>query len=464
LKKLIFQVYWLCLCVTGIAQNIGGNWQGVVYQVSGGPSTYYPASMELTQTAQVITGISIIKMPDGSPSYARSGISGSLNSLLFYYQHTGILDQIAPPARYYWCPNGYANLVFDPITQTLKGPSNSPGCAGPGSVELWRLAVLSDTIFCKGEPVNIEVSGKDVQWYTDNALTSRVATGNRFSPKISATTTYYVTQTHYNTQSPAIAIRITIRQPVVTSLDKTICAGQSVDGYTQSGTYTDTLRSTAGCDSIRRLKLFVNQPRVDEISRSICPGETYEGYATAGRHVDTLTDVSGCRSVRIINLALLSLPRPVLPEALSLCVGDTVRLIPGSFNNYTWNTGSVEAAIVAATPGRYRVTVTNACGSASAETNVTFGDCNVALPTAFSPNGDGLNDVFKPRKLVSATSFNFEIFNRWGQRVFKSTSPSLGWDGRVNGQIQQPGIYVWKLEFTRQNRADSKRGVVMLTN
>ncbi|MEY3399377.1 MAG: hypothetical protein RL220_1971 [Bacteroidota bacterium] len=68
------------------------------------------------------------------------------------------------------------------------------------------------------------------------------------------------------------------------------------------------------------------------------------------------------------------------------------------------------------------------------------------IPNTFTPNGDGSNDVFCP---VSSKIEHFEmdIFNRWGDRIFHSTSASHGWDGSFNSQLAEQGAYVWAITY-----------------
>ena len=71
---------------------------------------------------------------------------------------------------------------------------------------------------------------------------------------------------------------------------------------------------------------------------------------------------------------------------------------------------------------------------------------DIFIPTAFTPNDDGLNDVIKPI-LVGVKKLNyFTIYNRWGQVVFTSSTADKGWDGKVNGNRQDPSSYVFMAE------------------
>lgn len=71
------------------------------------------------------------------------------------------------------------------------------------------------------------------------------------------------------------------------------------------------------------------------------------------------------------------------------------------------------------------------------------GDQKLFMPTAFTPNGDGKNDVFRPTFIGPSASYEFSIYNRWGQLVFRSKVPGVGWDGTVNGIPQKGDIYVF---------------------
>lgn len=73
------------------------------------------------------------------------------------------------------------------------------------------------------------------------------------------------------------------------------------------------------------------------------------------------------------------------------------------------------------------------------------------LPTAFTPNGDGLNDIIKPYLVAMKSLKRFSIYNRWGNLVFSTGRAGEGWDGRRNGVAQDAGTYVWVLEFMDNN-------------
>lgn len=79
---------------------------------------------------------------------------------------------------------------------------------------------------------------------------------------------------------------------------------------------------------------------------------------------------------------------------------------------------------------------------------------NILLPKAFTPNNDGLNERYGiSNTFIVEELQRFEIFNRWGMKIFETFNKNEMWDGRYNGQPQPPGTYVYKLEYTCQGNS-----------
>jgi gliding motility-associated-like protein len=105
---------------------------------------------------------------------------------------------------------------------------------------------------------------------------------------------------------------------------------------------------------------------------------------------------------------------------------------------------------------RYTVTDKHGCQSTAARPVTIYTSCYLAVPTAFTPNGDGRNDFLAPMNAVKAVDLEFRVFNRWGQLLYASSNWKQGWDGRYKGQLQPSATYVWMLRFT--NRDTGKKG------
>jgi gliding motility-associated-like protein len=75
-------------------------------------------------------------------------------------------------------------------------------------------------------------------------------------------------------------------------------------------------------------------------------------------------------------------------------------------------------------------------------------NCYIAVPSAFTPNNDGLNDYLYPLNAYKAVNLTFKIFNRYGQLVFETSDWTNKWDGTFKGQPANAGTYVWLLQYT----------------
>ncbi|MBS1621309.1 MAG: gliding motility-associated C-terminal domain-containing protein [Bacteroidetes bacterium] len=91
-------------------------------------------------------------------------------------------------------------------------------------------------------------------------------------------------------------------------------------------------------------------------------------------------------------------------------------------------------------------------------------NCLIAVPSAFTPNSDGLNDFFWPHNAIKADNLEFKVFNRWGQMVFNTTNWQQKWDGTIKGVQQPSGVYVWFLSYTNRDTGKKvfQKGTVML--
>jgi gliding motility-associated-like protein len=86
---------------------------------------------------------------------------------------------------------------------------------------------------------------------------------------------------------------------------------------------------------------------------------------------------------------------------------------------------------------------------------VLLQEVNVYIPNAFTPNGDGRNDVF----LIYGwgfKNFSLKIYDRWGEKLFETTNPNVGWDGTYRGKALNPGVYVYHadIEFIDKSKPD----------
>lgn len=119
-------------------------------------------------------------------------------------------------------------------------------------------------------------------------------------------------------------------------------------------------------------------------------------------------------------------------------------------------------------PGTYSIslTVTNeisGCASTDSSSTISVSDAALEFPNAFTPNGDGVNDVFLPA-FRSLKSYELTIYNRWGRRIFTSSDPTSGWDGTENGKKAAAGTYFFiaKAEGYQRGVSFYRKGSITL--
>ena len=112
----------------------------------------------------------------------------------------------------------------------------------------------------------------------------------------------------------------------------------------------------------------------------------------------------------------------------------------------------------------YILTVANDAGCLSVDTMVVYVIGGVYFPSAFSPNGDGLNDDFGllPRDAVGVRLLDFSVYNRWGERVFVGYKLSDRWNGTYRGQNCDMGVYYYQCTYSIGNRSYYLKGDVSL--
>jgi len=132
--------------------------------------------------------------------------------------------------------------------------------------------------------------------------------------------------------------------------------------------------------------------------------------------------------------------------------------------------GTTSQKITANATGTYSVTVTDQYGCSGSD-SVYMKPCpaEFMVPTAFTPNHDGLNDIF--RIVWNAdempVSFQMQIYNRWGSLIFDTNNIANGWDGNFNNEPCLSGVYMYVISFRKPSGNTPKldktlRGIVTL--
>jgi gliding motility-associated-like protein len=247
---------------------------------------------------------------------------------------------------------------------------------------------------------------------------------------------------------------------------------------TQSGTYSVTITYGTNGDCVDTDEITVVYDNLilnlgDD--KNLCPNETTLLDATqsipnvtyswnngsntptliaseSGNYIVTVNSTTGCeaRDTIQINIAPL-LPAINLGDDQTLCLGESIVLTaptPPSNSSFTWQDGSSTPTYTPTESGIYSLQMTSACDTVRDEVAITFRQLPliedpIIMPNAFSPNNDDVNDIFRPLLIGVSGDYEFSIYDRWGQKLFHTTDPTVAWDGTLNGILKEVGVYAW---------------------
>lgn len=197
------------------------------------------------------------------------------------------------------------------------------------------------------------------------------------------------------------------------------------------------------------------------------PGSTITVTAP-GLYWLAVTDLNGCHGSDTTLIPSIEQPPSAFLNAdTAICRYSSISLQANtSFTRYRWNTGSVSPSIQVKVPAIYWLEATSANTCKGRDSIViTLNDCleGLYVPTAFTPNNNGSNDVFTPLLFGDMQSYSFQVYNRWGQVVFQTTERGVGWDGNYRGKNQDTNIFVWKCTYQLNGgKVENRKGTVLL--
>jgi len=196
----------------------------------------------------------------------------------------------------------------------------------------------------------------------------------------------------------------------------------------------------------------------------------------AGSYTISLSLTGNCQPADTQNIIIYPSPSDhIIASKTNVCSGDTVLLHPlADSANYTYRwaslTGTISDTNTALTfvrpesSGNIYMHIYNQYGCMGADSvyiNATP-CCNLYVPNAFTPNGDGVNDLFRTHSIRTFESYQCIIMNRWGQEVFSSKDQDAGWDGFFNGVKQDVDVYFYYIKYSCNSKEYTKKGDMTL--
>lgn len=261
-----------------------------------------------------------------------------------------------------------------------------------------------------------------------------------------------------------------------------ICSGDSVflagSFQNSSGQYTDSLSTTLGCDSLIITNLVVNNPFNDSTTISICQGDSVflDGsfQHNSGIFTDSLQSVAGCDSVVTTNLVVNSYPSIIASNDTTIEACGSVQLNATGGVSYLWSPSTGLSCTSCQNPvaspiitTSYVVSgTTNGCSNKDTVIIFVEGSSPLIIPNVFTPNHDGINDGFNFSG-GCLNAVNKKIFNRWGQLLFESTQIAEEWNGRTTSGEEVPEgtyFYIFTISLIEDGNETTKvfKGTVTL--
>lgn len=458
--------------LTAIASQPGGNFSwspgggsSASITVSPNLSTTYTVSYSLPQSVcPAVTDTATVWVTP-QPTISASGTticSGLTATISANVSETG--------GSYNWSPGGFStpSITVSPATTTTYTVSYI--------LSTCPAAVDSATIKVTSAPV-LSVSSTDAICSGPDG-TATVSVNGGTGPFTYA----------WSTVPVSISNTITGQTPGIYVVTVTDFANCTVIANDTIGDSVITLNLTA---NISQISCFGYNNGLISISVANCNACTYawsnENYSVVdsnlmpGTYSVVATDAYGCSATASYTI---NMPPPatlsILPADTTVDEYAAVNLISqfgpypdSSVHSYLWtpslglNCAVCPSPTFSAPSGTYNyslvVTYNQGCIVTDTVTVIVYNDHFIYVPNAFTPNGDGRNDVLQVFTHNQIRYIDMQIFDRWGELVFESQDIDRGWDGRYRGVMEEPGIFVYMLKITfDDNYSITNKGSITL--
>ena len=187
-----------------------------------------------------------------------------------------------------------------------------------------------------------------------------------------------------------------------------------------------------------------------------------------GSYSITVTQTN-CVATDTIQVRFIQPPKLDLGPDKELCGAQMVTIKPNfAEGKFSWQDQFAQNERTVGTSGVFRASVSNDCATVTDSIQIDYGACDCILyaPNSFTPNGDGMNDVFLAYGCGDMRITSLLIFNRWGEVVFKTTTHPFQWDGQYRGESCETGEYAWRIQYElrrgRTVKFDQKQGSLNL--
>ncbi len=333
-----------------------------------------------------------------------------------------MLDAGISADSYLWSTGETTKAIKATSSGTYHISATINGCVASDTIKVTFLplpifSLGNDTTLCEGQTMLLHANVENVKYLWHDGFLSPYAT-------VTKPGTYWAKADNGRCSfTDTIHVKYNSYPEVELGEDTLLCPGQTLllDVTVDGASYYWNDSSTAG---------------IKEITS---PGKYW--VVIANGH---------CTSSDTIRVFYKNEPVINLGKDTTLCGKGSWQLDAGNPDaDFIWNTGQKTRTITVTKPGKYWVEASY-CGIKAADT-IALGFINyqpedLYMPTAFSPNDDKLNDTLRAVGIDVIDDFEWRIYNRWGQLIFRTNDMKASWDGKLNGGVPAPeGLYHWKL-------------------
>lgn len=337
--------------------------------------------------------------------------------------------------------------TVNPTTTTwYKVRLNDNGCINNDSVQVRvvnfvTLTAMNDTTICRTDSVQLTAVTDGLRFiWTPGATISNPNILNPFAKPIAVVTPYQIEARIGSCRAVDDVVITTVPYPG---------ANAGVDPIICYNTSAQLNASIVGSSFVWSPISYLNNPTI--LNPISSPPRTTQ-------YILSVFDTQGCPKPGRDTVTVTVLPRvrAFAGRDTTVVVNQPLQFTGTGGVSYVWSpsTGLSNTTIfnpigrysASIDSVKYKLVVRDAAGCAdSAFVTVKVFKTNpyVFVPTAFTPNGDGLNEDVRPIAVGISRINYFSVYNRWGQLVFTTTINGKGWDGRINGVLQNSGVFVW---------------------
>ncbi len=430
------------------------------------PGLYYPQLIVTTQSGCSDTAVSpapvkIVASPQANIANTANGcapLSVNFNGQLIVPDTSNII--------WNWdFGNGNVSNLQDPPAQlyTVAGTYtakliaiNSSGCKDTVTkiIDAFLVPVINaglDTLVCRGKSTTLNATGAASYTWTPSAGLSCTSCANPVATPDSLTH-YMVKGTTAQGCSNTDSISVNVKQPfsMLNSMGDTLCKGSSLRLFA-SGAFSYVWSPSSG------------------LSNTTSPTPLASPTTTTIYRVIGTDDRACFKDTGFVTVKVYPIPTVEAGNDKTINVGQSIDLMPvisADVSSATWT--PTQSIIHNNFPGvtvkpkettQYTVEVKNAGGCKTKDYVTIFVVCNGAniyIPNTFSPNGDGVNDIFYPRGTGLFTIKTLRIFSRWGEVMlekngFMPNDAAAGWNGTFKGLKLTPDVYVYTIDIICDN-------------